>query len=121
MNEAELIQHFWSALETGISLTMMYISVFSAYLIMAYLIGAKLTSLQCAIATGAFIVLSMVCTWGSVAIYNAGWIVAIELRDTRPELTPIDLNPSLVFLVLLLTGIVGALKFMWDIRHPKTD
>jgi hypothetical protein len=121
MTEAELMQHFWSALENAISFTMMYISVFTGYLIMAYLVGARLTSPQCSIATGAFIVFSGWCVWGSTALWNAGWVVAIELRETRPELTPIDVNPALVVFVVLMIGIVGALKFMWDIRHPKTE
>jgi hypothetical protein len=121
MNEAELIQYFWSALENGISFTMMYISVFTGYLIMAYLVGERLTSLQCSIVTGAFIVFSGFCIWGSTTLWNAGWVVGIELRDTRPELVPIDLNPALVNFVVLMIGIVGALKFMWDIRHPKTE
>ena len=121
MTEAELLQHFWSAIENGISFTLMYISVFTGYLLMAYLVGARLTSLQCSIATGAFIVFSGWCTWGSTALLNAGWVTAIELRKTRPELTPIDVNPALVLFVVLMIGIVGALKFMWDIRHPKKE
>jgi hypothetical protein len=36
-------------------------------------------------------------------------------------LLPLDLNPAIVSTTLLIIGVIGALKFMWDVRHPKTE
>lgn len=121
MSETELVQHFWSGVENGLSALTIYISVFSGYMIVAYLVGARLTSLQCTIATGAFLVFGGYCVWGGVVFWNSVYVTAKELRDIRPELLPIDLNPAYVVFILLLIGILGALKFMWDVRHPKTE
>ena len=121
MSEAELVQHFWSGVENGLSALTMYISVFSGYLLVAYLVGARLTPLQCAIATGAFLVFGGYCIWGNAVFWNVVYVTAIELRPARPELLPVDLNPAYVATILLLIGILGALKFMWDVRHPKAE
>lgn len=121
MSEAELVQHFWSSIENGLNALMMYISVFTGYLIMAYLIGARLTTVQSLIATGAFMVFSGFCIWGSMVFWTSSYIAALELYDTRPELLPFDLNPAIVSSTLLVTGVIGALKFMWDVRHPKGE
>lgn len=121
MSETELVQHFWSGVENGLSALTMYISVFSGYLLVAYLVGARLTSLQCAISTGAFLVFGGYCIWGNAVFWNAVYVAAIELRSVRPELLPVDLNPAYVATILLLIGILGALKFMWDVRHPKAE
>jgi len=120
MNEAELVQHFWSSIENGLSALTIYISVFTGYLIMAFLVGIRLTTLQSLIATGAFLVFNGFCIWGNVVFWNATYVVGKELKNSRPELLPIDLNPALVAFVLLIVGVFGALKFMWDVRHPKS-
>ena len=120
MTEAELVQHFWSSVENAISTTIMYISVFSGYLIIAYLVGARLTPIQALITTGAFVVFGVWCMWGATVFWNSAYVVGMELHHIRPELVPLDLNPAVVCFTLLSIGVFGALKFMWDVRHPKT-
>ena len=121
MSEAELVQHFWSGVENGFNSLTIYISVFSGYLLVAYLIGARLTSLQCAIATGAFLVFGGYCIWGSTVFWNVVYVAALELRPVRAEFLPIDLNPAYLAFVLLFIGMLGAKKFMWDVRHTKAE
>jgi hypothetical protein len=119
MSEAELVQHYWSSVENGLSALALYISVFTGYLLMAYLVGSRLTSVQCTIATGAFLVFTGYNIWGNIAFWNSAYVVAKELKDVRPELLLIDLNPAYIAAALLSIGVIGALKFMWDVRHPK--
>jgi phosphate/sulfate permease len=121
MSEAEILQHFWSSIENGISSFMMYITVFSGYLLMAYVVGSRLTSAQCVIVTGAFLVFCGYVLWGSFVYYTSAYMAAKQLVDSHPHFLPIDLNPAYVVSVLLSTGALAALKFMWDVRHPKTD
>lgn len=119
MNEAELIQYYWSSVEAGTSALSLYISVFTGYLLMAYLVGSRLSSHQCTIATGAFLVFSGYNIWGNISFWNSAYIVAKELESIRPELLLLDLNPAYITAALLSFGVMGALKFMWDVRHPQ--
>jgi len=121
MSEAELVQHYWSSIESGLSALSLYISVFTGYLLMAYLVGSRLTTHQCSIATGAFLVFSAYNIWGNIAFWNSAYVVAKELENVRPELLSVDLNPAYVAAVLLSIGVVGALKFMWDVRHSQPE
>ena len=121
LSEAELVQHFWSSVENGLSALSLYVSVFTGYLLMAYLVGARLTLNQCFIATGAFLVFSGYNIWGNIAFWNTAYVVGKELEHVRPELLPIDLNPAYVAAVLLSIGVLGALKFMWDIRRSEPE
>lgn len=121
MSEAELVQYYWSAVENGVSALTLYISVFTGYLLMAYLVGSRLTSVQCAIATGAFLVFSGYNIWGNISFWNSAYVVGKELENVRPELILLDLNPAWVAAALLSFGVLGALKFMWDVRHPQSS
>lgn len=121
MNEAELIQHYWNAVENGMTTILLYVSVFTGYLVMAYLVGKRLTILHCLIATGAFLVFSAFCIWGCIVFWNAAYVVATKVHATSPEILPIDQNPMFLTSALLAIGVLGALKFMWDTRHPKTE
>lgn len=121
MTATELVPHYWSAVENGVSVLTLYISVFTGYVVAAYGVGARLTSTQCIIATGAYIVFGGYTLWGSTIWINAAYRVAKELEDSRPELLLIDLNPAFVSFILLSAGILGGLKFMWDVRHPKAE
>ncbi|MFK8041751.1 hypothetical protein [Congregibacter sp.] len=121
MTATELVPHYWSAVENGLSVLTLYISVFSGFVIAAYVVGARLTSVQCVIATGAYIVFGGFTVWGTTVWFNAAYVVAKQLEDSRPELLPIDANPAYVSFVLLFAGILGGLKFMWDVRHSKSE
>ncbi|MEP5567915.1 MAG: hypothetical protein ABJN62_08780 [Halioglobus sp.] len=121
MTEAEIVQHFWSSIENGLSALVMYISVFTGYLIMAYVAGSRLTSVQCAIATGAFLIFCGWVLWGCFVFFNSAYMAATQVYDSHPYLLPIDLNPAYVAGVLLFIGVLAALKFMWDIRHPRSE
>lgn len=121
MTDAELLQHFWSAVESGFNALTLYISVFTGYLLMAYLVGSRLTLSQSCIATGAFLVFSAYTMWGNIAFWNMVYVVGMQLNGSRPELLPIKINPAYGAGILLSVGVLGALKFMWDVRHAETE
>jgi len=53
--------------------------------------------------------------WGAVNYFRVGR----EYRVWAGE-EVVQISPHHIALVLLGTGVLSGLKFMWDIRHPDT-
>ena len=96
------------------SLLALYVTAVSGYLLVAYLLGNQLNRIQVLTFTVLFVLFTVFNTAGTYSglraahefgsIYGAGRV---------PE------YPAQISVVLMLLGIVAALKFMWDVRHPK--
>jgi hypothetical protein len=100
----------------AVAALMGYFTVLSAYLVVAYSVGAALNRSQVIAITGLFLVMAAFMTLGTVLYFGA----AREYRILSGEyLPPVSAAPIALFLLGL--GILSGLKFMWDIRHPKTE
>jgi hypothetical protein len=102
--------------------TALFVTIASGYLIAAWMVGEKLTRTQVTFINllfGAF-ELAILAGWAS------RWIVTTRYGSALASIDPVfyettPLNTLLLVLlgsVMFLT-ILGCLKFMWDIRHPK--
>lgn len=119
MSEAEiweLVVAYNGNAMTGVTI---YFSALTGYLIVAYMIGKNLTTMQTAIITVGFVVFQLLMIFATVGLANR----AVFLIDKTSEVyrSGIMLNDTfvLVLSVLFFGGIAASLKFMWDIRHPK--
>ena len=120
MTEAELIEasaNYNGLMQGWVSI---YFTALTAFIITAYLAGEKLTKNQAVFVCGGFLILSSLATIGS---YGTGTLLvhfAKEVEATSPN-RPFLANYPIIFVstALLTTGILGSLKFMWDVRHPK--
>ncbi len=96
------------------------LSAVSAYLVTAYLVGAKLTRTQVSIVTFLFLLVSALIVWSLSAYTNGG--VQLSLRafpnSAGNFFAPKSWLPEMMAFVGLLI-ITMSLKFMWDVRHPK--
>jgi hypothetical protein len=117
MTEYELADAAGTFFDIGISSLMGYFSVFTAYLITAYLVGSKLKKQQVLVITGLFLVMQFFLIWGAAGFF---WQARIYMDQIRPAALG-NLKPHHVALFLLSTGVLAGLKFMWDVRHPKTE
>jgi hypothetical protein len=85
------------------------------------MIGSKLTRLQCAIVTGLFLWFSAFVTIGTAGYFGR----AYQLRGLYSEFTPSGMVMDTWVIWsssgLELVGILAALKFMWDVRHSKSE
>ena len=81
--------------------------------------GSRLIRSQVLIISGAFIVFTGFGTWGVIQYYSNGHDAWLALDNQKYFPGSLDLNPAHIAAPMLALGIVGALKFMWDIRHPK--
>jgi hypothetical protein len=118
MGLLELVAEFNVA---GMTAMTLYLTAVSGYLFVAYMIGNKLTRLQCAIITGLFLWFSVFVVIGTAGYFSR----AVQLRGLYNEFTPSGMTMD-TWVVwsssgLELVGLLAALKFMWDVRHPKTE
>ena len=98
------------------------LSVVFAYIVTAYLVGAKLTRMQVRTLTTMFIMVYVLLVWSIAGYVNEG-VGLYQLAN--PENTENFLTPKswLVSLIVILgvLFLAMALKFMWDIRHTRVS
>ena len=111
--------------ETGIASLQafgMYVTVTVAYLVAAYTTGKDLSKSQVLVVNTLYIISASVMTWATV-----GYITrAIPFADALELIHPgrrYGMQPpvQIAVAVVELSGILASLKFMWDVRHTKTD
>jgi hypothetical protein len=122
MSEAEIVESMTEYFGLNAEMLSIYLTVTSGYLIVAYLVGSKLTRSQLIIVSGLYLVFATATSYLAIGYGMRGIHYAEILRNLSPS-TPLystELVPGAIAFVLL-GGIVASLKFMWDSRHPKTE
>jgi len=122
MTEAELIESSMALSEMASNAVTLYLTTVSAYLLVAYFVGASLDRLQTFIISVLFIVFSL--SFVAAIQTNLGNMVSIgnELEEIRPDWIRYASAPfNLVLLVVDTCGVLVSLLFMWNIRHPKPE
>ena len=121
MSEAELWELILISQGNMGSMLAVFLSLVSAYLIVAYLVGNSLTRVQYITVTLLFSVAGLISAIASHAFLSRA---AFLLQFTDPTYR----SPASAFIpytphitsTLLILGILAALKFMWDVRHSKS-
>ncbi len=126
MTEYEIRDLFASTVSGSSEILSILISVISAYLIVSWLVGAKLTRPQVVWVNLLFITFSSMI----VLRWTTGYRVAMYLQQDFIQLNPditagliVEITPELIagLTCIYAAAILGSLKFMWDVRHPKTE
>ena len=112
----ELIIAYNSGVLNGIAI---YFSALTGYLIVAYMIGDKLTGLQSAIITVGFFVFQSLITFGTVGQASRAVFLIGKTSEEYQSGIMITDTIVIVLICLLIGGVAAALKFMWDVRHPQ--
>lgn len=122
MTEYELLDTFTTTQALMHSWATTYFSAVTAYLVAAYAIGARLTRSQAFVATTAFVIFSALCAWGILGTGLRMLELKSEIRMLNPEREFLFGMPALLMTSgIAVAGILVALKFMWDVRHPRTS
>ena len=121
MSEAEILENYWAAQQAGIAVLTLCVTVFSGYLLVCYLIGAKLSTSQAGFISVAFTAVSVVFLWGIAVYFSEGYSAGQLVKESHPSITMLNVNPAGTFVFTGIAAIIGALKFMWDIRHPTSQ
>jgi len=122
MTEAELIEASATYNELMQGWVSAYFTAFTAFIITAYFVGKNLTRNQTIFISGGFFIFSSLCAFSA---FGTGSMLVSFAREAEA------LNPDRQFLAtqgvvslgigLMLIGLLGSLKFMWDVRHKKTE
>jgi hypothetical protein len=110
---ASLVTELMGATSSAMSL---YLTATSGYLLVAYLRGKELTVLQAAIITTLFVFFTTTNTLAAVGFMQGAFFFGSTYGEGRA--------PSWgagVMGALLSLGILASIKFMWDVRHAKTE
>lgn len=122
MSEAEILETAHMTTGNMIASFAIFVSIASAYLIAAYLVGDKLTRAQTTLINGLFIIVMLIATnllrMLSVEA-NLFYSEAVSLGSIT-SMAPLGGEALIYFSTLVnLLILVGCLKFMWDKRHSK--
>lgn len=122
MTEAELVSAAQSVWANVIALIAIFLSILSAYLVVAYMAGKKMTQSQAVIVSSLFILVSTFLLWGSFVLVQRAIEMATLAIDMSTQRT-LGPTPNVARAIVIIFGIcpLAALKFMWDVRHPKID
>ena len=101
-----------------------FLTVVSAYLVVAYSVGKNLSVYQVCFINFIFLLFmfvgyfAMSTNMEMIYAYNSE---KLALLDQKPSNQTLGNAAKLVFLGMRLAIAVGALIFMWQVRHPKTE
>jgi hypothetical protein len=128
VSNAGLLQDLNSLIQGQASLIIdnltLYYSLVFGYLLAAYAIGRKLTTVQALILTILYV---------AAVVYNriSGWIIfngMIRLQAKVDKMigitTPKGLSTpegQIFVTAFIIVSILGTLYFMWSVRHPKAE
>jgi hypothetical protein len=122
MTESELIEACANYNELMMGWTSVYFTALTAYVIASYMAGARLTSSQALFVSIGFVILTTLATIGVLGTGSNLVQFAREIEAMNPSRSFMATTPVINASVALLAGgIIGSLKFMWDIRHTKTE
>ena len=123
MTEPELVEaiaSFYSLVLTAMGL---YVSVCSGYLVAAYLIGSNLTKLQTLIISALYCFVAGTMTYGVFGWFNRAFSYLEALHSVGDSGLGASGAPVVgdLLTAIMVAGILACLKFMWDVRHPRTE
>jgi hypothetical protein len=122
MNEAELMEVAMSAYSNSLATLAIYITLLMGYIVAAYIIGEKLVGSQAAIISTLYSLLMVTIIAAFVSFIRVGYenaYLAWEM-STQRKVGPVPLLAELGVVVMVFCYL-ASLKFMWDVRHPKTE
>ena len=122
MTDAELWELIIMSLGNAASIIAIYLSVTSGYLIVSYLVGKNLTRMQNTLITGLYITFAVIITLATVANFDrAAYLLKFTEETYRSPLSSGLPAVAIITGPILLIGVAACVKFMWDVRHPKTE
>jgi hypothetical protein len=127
MTEYEMGELLNNSFDTLWETSQMYFTLVSAYLVVAYLVGEKLTRTQCRIIT----VLYLFWVAGVIQTQLFSGIGALRLAGIIAETGTVLIGRYgdglamkigiYSFSIVMICGVLASLYFMWTVRHSKTE
>lgn len=125
MTEFELRELLFATFEQMNSSATMYFTLVSAYLVVSFVAGARLTRPQLVIVNALYVLWVLGTINTMYSMLSGALSVEAELRKIGTDFNfgggaGTDLSTS-GFVLVQIAGLVASLYFMWSVRHPKTE
>jgi hypothetical protein len=122
LTEYEMADLAMSAQASATPTTALFISVLSGYLIIAWLVGKRLTRAQVVFINVLFIFFQLSLVGGWASRWALSYRYSSALNSIDPSFYEVS-NPVFLwaFPIAMIASVPGSLKFMWDVRHPKAE
>ena len=117
----EIVVGFTGNLEQSMAVL---ISLLSAYLVLAYAIGAKLTRFQVLYISICFTVAYIGVLQAQIFYLDETLQLAERLEAIRKQSSIAEGTGELsiaMFITIRILFLLGAIYFMWNVRHTKTE
>jgi hypothetical protein len=119
MDRIEIILATNEITATAFSEAAIFYSTITAYMVVSYMVGSKLTTFQTALISFGFFMASLLGMLGVVAFnLQIREIQGMGAVGTTRGWADLSMYTVLLFRVLLTSG---GLYFMWQVRHPRTE
>ena len=126
MNEYEAAEVLNGVVGNILSAQAMFFTALSAYLAVAYTVGKQLSKYQVVFVNVVFLLIFLNMSGNQFGLFQAAthYVQVVETArssavDPVPNM-PRSVNTALFFGIRSLL-LLGALAFMWSVRHPKTE
>jgi len=124
MTEYELVDALNGNMSAMMSSQALFLSVLFAYLLAAYTVGSKLTQFQAVFISLVFLIFTLAGSSALAAMSNEISYYRLAIADIRGSDVGGGIPANLVgpmFVLVRILVATGALYFMWQVRHPKTE
>ena len=101
-----------------------FITLLSGYLVVAYLVGARLAKSELVVLNGLYAFFIVQTGWSMETAHSAGIAhhkILLELQPEREKLAFWTMESLLVSQAFIYVAAVASLYFMWSVRHPKSE
>ncbi len=121
MTEYELLELLNSASFAATEVFMFYVTILASYLVASYFVGSNLTNMQALTISVLFVFAAFLGAYTTFSYMARAIEAANSLELLHPEqFYGAQPRMQIALFILQTLGIIACLKFMWDIRHPKT-
>lgn len=122
MTEADLQELTTMMTAAAMSSVSIYLSILSAFLVVAFMVGSQLTRSQAFVVSKLFLLGALFFTYATTGTFIRQSSIVDRLAEIAPDETYfVSEWVALTIGFIQLLGILACLKFMWDVRHPKTE
>lgn len=120
MSQYELADTIQSLVGNSIALFVAFVSIVSAYAIVAYLAGVKLHRSQIILVNSVYLLVTVFLIFSQYGLLEIINELSGRLVGLDPEWPAVGASWTPTAMAMLWTTIViGSLKFMWDIRSKQ--
>ena len=113
MEQQSTLQDFIALVEAGMMAVTVYLTVTTGYLVAAYMAGANLIRSQLAIVTLLFLLFALIFAVATYLFFDAA--MKLPFSDGAVGDGALGWIPGFIF-VGEITGMLAAMKFMFDVR-----